>query len=113
MLKAREMDKWKNVTPDMMSEEELGEEDTFIRHRPSWRSQTFNKFIKKLDRRFKSKHASKSLAKPRSYGTPHNKSAPCSISSWIKSNDTESQSHDCLTPTRPGEETCESDSDEQ
>ena len=93
----------KKVTPDMMSEEEADDTE-FIRHRPSWRSQVFNRFIEKLDSRFKSKHSSKSLAKPRSYGTPHGKPAPGCIPSWMKSEDIENVPQDennNLTPSRP------------
>ena len=45
---------WKQVTPDMMSEED--ENGEFIRHRPQWRSTSFNVFVEKLDKRYKLKH---------------------------------------------------------
>ena len=68
----------------MMSEEEDSEagDSEFIRHRPQWRSHQFNRFINKLDKRFKSKHA-KSLAKPRSYGSPNSAPAPMGVPSWM------------------------------
>ena len=77
MVKKKE---WKHVTPDMMSEEDNNSE--FIRHSPSWRSQPLNQFLKKLETRFKLKHE-KSLAKPRSYGSQKNISAPIGIPSWM------------------------------
>ena len=48
MVKEGEL--WADVTPDMMSEEEK-DGDVYIRHQPSYRSNTLNKFIKKLDQR--------------------------------------------------------------
>ena len=48
MVKAKEAKKWKLITPesDIMSEEEDG--DLFVHHRPSWRSDTLNRFLEKL-----------------------------------------------------------------
>lgn len=70
----------------MMSEEEE-EGDTFIRHKPSWRSDTLNQFLEKLESCFKDKHP-KSLAKPRKYGEPVEKNVPSGIPSWmIKANE--------------------------
>ena len=40
MVKAKEENHWKQVTPDMMSEEE-DENGEFIRHRPQWRYTSF------------------------------------------------------------------------
>ena len=45
-----ESDKWKSVTPDMMSEGEK-REDVYVRHQPEYRSQKLNSFINKLDGR--------------------------------------------------------------
>ena len=81
MVKAKEAKTWRMVTPDMMSEEEA-EGNEFIRHRPDWRSHRFNKFIEKLDNRYKSKHE-KMLAKPRTYGDVVVKSFPDGIPSWM------------------------------
>lgn len=90
MVKKKEMKLWKDITPDMMSEEEEvqseGSGDSFIRHRPQWRSKRFSRFLTKLDNRFKSKHA-KSLAKPRSYGSQSNGRAPSGAPSWILASD--------------------------
>ena len=41
-----------------------------------------NRFLDKLETRFKSKHE-KSLAKPRSYGSPNAAPAPSGIPSWM------------------------------
>ena len=82
MVKAKEENHWKQVTPDMMSEEE-DENGEFIRHRPQWRSTSFNVFVEKLDKRYKLKHE-KTLAKPRSYGTVNaDKISPANIPSWM------------------------------
>ena len=81
MVKAKEAKIWKFITPHVMSEEEE-EGDSFIRHWPSWRSDTLNQFLEKLERRFKDKHPH-SLAKPRTYGEPVQKKAPTGIPSWM------------------------------
>ena len=52
---------WDGITPDMMTEEESEEEKGFVRHRQSWRSNVFNRFMDKLD----SSRNQKTLAKPR------------------------------------------------
>ena len=79
-LRPKRQKKWKLITPDIMSEEEDG--DLFVRHRPSWRSDTLNRFLEKLERRFKDKHPT-SLAEPRAYGEPVQKDPPASIPSWM------------------------------
>ncbi|CAI8031455.1 hypothetical protein GBAR_LOCUS17848 [Geodia barretti] len=88
-VKAKEAKNWKFITPDMMSEEEE-EGGSFIRHKPSWRSNTLNRFLEKLERRFKEKHPN-SLAKPRTYGEPIQKAPPAGIPSWM------------VKPEQPGE----------
>ena len=85
MVKAREKTHWKEVTADMMSEEEP-DGDEFVRHRPSWRSPFLNRFVAKLENRFIKKNA-KSLAKPRRYGSIINRLAPTGIPSWMKGSD--------------------------
>ena len=65
----------------MMSEEEV-ESDSFLRHRPSWRSSPLNRFLEKLENRYKSKNPN-SLAKPRTYGDPVQKIAPFGTPSWM------------------------------
>ena len=56
-VRDREQDYWKDVTPDMMSDEEK-QGDVFIHHQPSYRS---TKFLNKLDQRA----AAKSSYQPR------------------------------------------------
>lgn len=40
---------WGDITAEMMTEEETGTEDNYIRHHQSWHSSTFNKFMDKID----------------------------------------------------------------
>ena len=83
VVKPKEAKNWKFITPEMMSEEEE-DGDSFIRHRPSWRSSTLNRFLEKLENRYKSKHP-KSLAKPRTYGDPVQKIPPSGAPLWMVS----------------------------
>lgn len=65
----------------MMSDEEKRDE-IYVRHQPTYRSDTLNAFIKKLDKR--SAEASTSHAKfPRVVGTPTKKAIPPSTKKWI------------------------------
>ena len=65
----------------MMSEEEEEGSHCFVRHGFSWRSQAFNKFMKKLDKQCTNE---KSLAKRSVYGVAINKPAPENIPVWMK-----------------------------
>ena len=107
MVKPREIKHWKDITPDMMSEEEA-EGDDFIRHRPTWRSSSLNKFLEKLDSRFKAKHQ-KSLAKPRSYGSPSDKPASDDIPSWLLTTDTQSSTTEVINSDHESEVDSEED----
>ena len=81
--KESEMQTWEYITPDMMSEEEEdGDQDGFIRHQPSWRSNVLNRFISKLEKRIK-KNSKNSLAKKRRHGTTIDKDAPPNLPSWM------------------------------
>ena len=42
---------WRDITPDMMTEEETAGEEGYIHHQPDWRSTHFNSFTRKLDSR--------------------------------------------------------------
>lgn len=65
----------------MMSEEEE-DGDSYIRHPPSYRSESFNKFIDKLDQRLQSKH-SKHPRLERRLGSPRNKLVPVQCKKWM------------------------------
>jgi len=58
---------WDGVTPEMMTEEETGEEGNYIQHRPSWRVMNFNKLNDLLDTQ---QEEIKSLTRPRQLGSP-------------------------------------------
>ena len=77
----READKWKSVTPDMMSEEEK-REDFYVRHQPEYRSQKLNSFITKLDERSERNIAVHARFK-RKIGTPLKVPPPKGIPSWM------------------------------
>ena len=64
---------WDEVSAEMMTEEETGDEDDYIRHRPAWRSQDFNKMVDLLDAQRK---GVRSLARPRQIGMPSTVSPP-------------------------------------
>ena len=63
----------------MMTEEEIGEEDSYIRRCQSWRSANFNRLIDALDASCKS---TKSLAKRREVGAPTISSPPSTAKRW-------------------------------
>ena len=63
----------------MMTEEETGDENNYIRHRQSWRSHKFNGFIDKLN---ECKNP-KSLAKQRDCGEDIYREAPQNAQKWM------------------------------
>ena len=64
----------------MMSEEITGSDDCYTRHRPTWRSATFNAFIDKLDQRSTKKA---SLARTRRNGKGIERIPPKGTKSWM------------------------------
>ena len=76
---AKEAKYWKDVTVEMMSDEEKRNE-VYVRHQPTYRSDTLNAFIKKLDER--SAEASTSQFQ-RVVGTPAKKAFLPSAKKWI------------------------------
>ena len=79
----------------MMSEEEE-EGDSFIRHRPSWRSEEFNKFFDMLDERYSEKDPkTKAKAFSQKLGEVVLRDPPVPISAelWMISEDCISQSY--------------------
>ena len=67
------------MTVEMMSDEEkVG--DTWVRHRPSYRSDLFNHFLDKLDSRASDKNRARF---PRDVGSPREKDVPSSARKWM------------------------------
>lgn len=82
---------WDGITADMMTEEETGIENNYIRHRQSWRSTRFNKFMEQLDE----DKCAKSLAKQRETGDTIERSPPSGVKSWmVAEQETEERNED-------------------
>ena len=72
---------WKDVTADMMSDEErVG--DIYVRHPPSYRSEKFHKFLMKLDEREDTKSNCRARFK-RQEGFMVKKVAPINCKPWM------------------------------
>ena len=81
----KEAKRWAEVTPDMMSDEELDEENKlYIRHQQSYRSTTLNSFIEKLDMRVEAGVKGIHPRIPRQLGLPREKCPPKSVKDWAK-----------------------------
>ncbi len=70
---------WNDVSAEMMTEEDTGSDDNFIRHRQSWRSEKFNNFIEELD----SAKNAKTLAKKREIGSGIERDVPQVAKTWL------------------------------
>ena len=81
---------WDEITPDMMTEEESKEEKGFVRHRQSWRSNVFNKFMDRLD----SSRNQKTLAKPRELGEEVERLPPICVKKWMTEGSMENSTED-------------------
>lgn len=82
----KETNLWAEVTPEMMSDEEL-EGNVYVRHQPSYRSDGLNAFIKKLDLRLETDDSNRvgRGAHPRlerRLGSPREKPAPVLAKKW-------------------------------
>ena len=62
--------------------EEKDDGDCFVRRVPSWRSNAFNRYIAKLDKRHQSKNP-KSIARKRSFGSVVEKPPSKNAASWM------------------------------
>ena len=82
MKAGREAERWKDVTAEMMSDEEK-REDVYVRHRPDYRSDRFNSFIDKLDQRCEKKATSHHARFKRRVGTPLKTPQPQHVKSWM------------------------------
>jgi hypothetical protein len=58
VTKGKETNLWAQVTPEMMSDEEL-EGNVYVRHQPSYRSDGLHAFIKKLDSRLETDNSNR------------------------------------------------------
>lgn len=70
---------WNSVTADMMTEEEMGTENNYIRHRQSWRSTRFNSFMETLDE----ERCTKTLARQRDTGDIVVRPPPPRVKPWM------------------------------
>jgi hypothetical protein len=80
-VRANELSYWQQLTPDMMSDEEKSGE-VFVRHQPSYRSDSLNKFLTKLDSRT-DKKTSHQPRMPRITGSPVNIDVPYHAKNWM------------------------------
>ena len=81
---SKEQKYWKDITVEMMSDEErVGEK--WVRHRPSYRSDLFNRFIDKLDGRATTIDRARF---PRDAGSPRVKHPPQCAKQWMLSQTT-------------------------
>ena len=69
----------------MSEEEDNG--DGFVRHRQSWRSQAFNRFIEEIDARLTK--GPKTTARKREYGTECDRPVPERIAHWMRATSSE------------------------
>jgi len=78
-----EAKRWAEITPEMMSEEELDEDNkVYIRHPPEYRSSTLNKFIEKLDERVEAGFKGVHPRMQRLLGSPRKRSPPKYMKDW-------------------------------
>lgn len=114
-VKASEIKYWKQVTPDMMSDEEK-QGDIFIRHQPSYRSDKLSIFLSKLDNRFEKKSSHQPRVK-RQMGSPAQKDIPMFAKNWMiaphlrNTTDTENNDSDNIDIDSENVESDENDPD--
>ena len=76
-----EKERWKDVLPCMMSDEESSADGTIARHVPLWRSEEFNSMVDALDTRANSK--SKNARKERVLRSPWKTPSPTNCKPWM------------------------------
>ena len=81
MKVGKEASMWKDVTPDMMSEEDE-ENGQFTRHPPQYRSENLPKCINKLDSRLKAKCSNVHVRVERKLGSPHKNPPSKECAKW-------------------------------
>lgn len=90
---------WEEITPEMMTKEETGAEENYIRHRQSWRSSKFNQLMDKLD-----EEKGKSLARQREIGDIVDRAAPQVAKLWMISASANNEHHSNSDIEASGEE---------
>lgn len=83
--KGKEAKFWKDITIDMMSDEEK-QDNVYVRHPPSYHSDTLNTYIEKLDERSASVTGSHAKFE-RKIGSPIEKTAPQGTRKWMLKSD--------------------------
>ena len=87
-----EQEKWKDITPGMMSDEEEDGDDTFRVHRQEWRSEEITALFEELDRRADAVMKRAHPRKTRVIGTPLKVGAPSATKEWmVKDSGTQSR----------------------
>lgn len=95
-----EMERWNDVTPAMMSEEEDIGENTFKVHQSQWRSSQLIGLLQDLDTRADKTINKAHPRKKRVIGTPdHKTSAPSSAKDWMKCDGEDSSDNSGASPT--------------
>ena len=93
-ISAEESEKWKDVLPVMMSDEETIDSKTLKRKRPEWRSVEFNNLIDEIEKRYESN--SKHSRKESVYGSPLKCCVPAYTKKWMVESDIPPSSPDIL-----------------
>ena len=78
----KEADYWKDVTPDMMSDEEEVD-DVYVRHSPSYRCEKFHNYLMKLDKRVAAKGKNVHARFQRQEGAVIEKNPPPNCKPWM------------------------------
>lgn len=76
-----ESEKWKDVHPSMMSDEETVDSKTLKRKHPAWRSPEFNQMIDQIKQRYE--RASNHPRKDHIYGSPLKCGPPPTAKEWM------------------------------
>lgn len=87
MTKGKEVSLWADLTPEMMSDEEV-DGDVYVRHQPSYHSELVNKFILKLDTHLARGDKGNHPRKKRRLGSPRNKPIPRCAKQWTVKKET-------------------------
>lgn len=81
-LLEEERERWQDVLPTMMSDEEEGDGGEFAVHRPVWRSHDFNILLQELDERALSSNP-KRPRYTRTIGSPRSGDPPSEAKRWM------------------------------